>query len=352
MIDTAVLGSSASVRSLVAWLRGRVIEAHAVATRDLDRARSHGAEQLRGRSGSAYAAHATALLDHTDAQAERLHRAATLFEAYADRLAAHEILMTAERHRAIAGGLHVEGDLVSLGSDAAAMVDSGLEGRLLLAEITRAVTSERAAFAAWVEEHLVAAVPEFDDHDTARFLADFAAETGPLAVTVSSTFASRGLLQHGRYWQGVAEHLRGAHRSGNPERAALGRELKATGGVRGLAEHGEDLVRLGNRVGTAGPVVDTAVALSSDEPGRGLAAVGGSVLVTTAAAGLITVGTPVVIATGVIVVAGVGGGLLGEKVWDELPDSFTDGVDDAVSEAVDDAGEWVGDQWGTVRSWW
>ena len=105
-------GSPAVPRLASTWVRGTALPATVRASEQVQQALDRAADSFQGISGTAYAFHASIMLRHLGVLADGLTRAAALFESYAERLVAHERLLSGVRARAVAAGFPVTGDLV------------------------------------------------------------------------------------------------------------------------------------------------------------------------------------------------------------------------------------------------
>ncbi len=316
-------GSPAVPRLAVTWVRGTALPALAGSREQVQEALDRAADSFQGLSGTAYAFHASIMLRHLGVLADGLTRAAALFESYAERLAAHERLLSGVRARAVASGFPVTGDLVGAPDG---LADFG-DWSTMAAE----VAAERQSLRQWVATHLDAALADFFDEETFEWVGRFFA-------THHSTLVSGAL--------GTALQKAHLHKVANIDRGGVqltARELDR------LADDARRLARAAEAVGPIAVAYDTVTALESDEPGRGMAQVSGGVI----AAGLVLtlpISSPIVVgllATGATIVAVEGV----KHAWGELPDDWTDTLDESIGEGWDDLKDATGDVAGKVWSW-
>lgn len=303
-VSLAVAGSATVPRAATAWLRDTALPAVSRAIDDVTTARARALHGFVGASGSAYSAHAEALLSHLEALRERLLCAERLFASYAERLRAHEAALAEVRARALAAGLQVRGDDL--------LPPRGLVSSLTWSELATHVLHEHRDLATWVGAELDAAVASFSDPGLVRWVSDFL-DTHRVAL------ASAGL-------EAIA--VRG------------GGELAH----RGLLQQADHLDRLARASGPAATVVNTVVALESDEPAEGLALVAGGAGLA-ALAPVLVGGAPVVLAGAVTVGLGILGARAAQGVWDRLPEDVQDSADAAVDEAWQSAKDAVAETW-------
>jgi len=316
-------GSPAVPRLGVTWVRGTALPALVTAREQVQEALDRAADSFQGISGTAYAFHASIMLRHLGVLADGLTRAAALFESYADRLVAHERLLSGVRAQAVASGFPVTGDMVG--------TPDGPAGSTEWTAMAAGVAAERQALRQWVATHLDAALADFLDEETFEWVGQFFA-------THHSTLVSGAL--------GTALQKAHLHKVANIDRGGVrltARELDR------LADDASRLARAAEAVGPIAVAYDTVTALESDEPGRGMAQVSGGVI----AAGLVLtlpVSSAVVaglLATGATIVAVEGV----KHAWGELPDDWTDTLDESIGEGWDDLKDATGDVAGKVWSW-
>ncbi|MBU2073124.1 MAG: hypothetical protein KJ938_01685 [Actinobacteria bacterium] len=316
-------GSPAVPRLAVTWVRGTALPATVRAREQVQQALDRAADSFQGISGTAYAFHASIMLRHLGVLADGLTRAAALFESYAERLVAHERLLSGVRAQAVASGFSVTGDLVGAPDGPA---DSG-DWSTMAAE----VAAERQALRAWVATHLDAALADFLDEETFEWV-------GRFFGAHHSTLVS-GVL-------GTALKKSHVSRVGDIDR----------GGVRLSARELDRLADAADRLSTAGDALgpitvayDTVSALESDEPGLGMARVSGGVV----AAGLVlTLPISSVVISGAVTVVVTMAAVEGvERVWGELPDDWTDTLDESIGDGWGDLKDATGDVAGKVLSW-
>ncbi|WP_435748043.1 hypothetical protein, partial [Nocardioides sp. SYSU DS0663] len=154
MIDTAVAGRPGDVRAAAAWLRA--MRSATAASQDLlVRARRVAREDWAGSAAEAYAGAGRCVLGAGDRHEQRLLRAATLLEEYADRLAAVQRQMADVRCRAAAGGLVVRGPLVAPPRDPQRLA--------LWTQLAEEVARARADHEAWISGRLAPEATRGDD---------------------------------------------------------------------------------------------------------------------------------------------------------------------------------------------
>lgn len=316
-------GSPAVPRLAVTWVRGTALPATVRASEQVQQALDRAAESLQGISGTAYAFHASIMLRHLGVLADGLTRAAALFESYAERLVAHERLLSGVRARALAAGFPVTGDLVG--------APDGPSGSAEWTAMAAGVAAERQSLREWVATHLQAAVDGLVDEETFEWV-------GRFFTTHHSTLAS-GVL-------GTALKKSHVSRVGDIDR----------GGVRLTARELDRLADAADRLSTAGDALgpitvayDTVSALESDEPGLGMATVSGGVI----AAGLVlTLPISSVVISGAVTIIVTMAAVEGvERVWGQLPDDWTNTLDESIGEGWDDLKDATGDVAGKVWSW-
>lgn len=278
----------------------------------------------------AYVDYDKTVVVQVDDHAERVGQAATVLEAYAARLQTMKDRMEAFRASARAGGLTVSGKVIHSPPDAVAppaltgpvtqeqqaACDRGVDafheaaGKIALYnQIAHDTELEQVTFTDAVDANVTAVVDTFDapavdklvsvvTDNLANFTTGFATEAGQRLLRN----ISNGLKDQ-------ADDLRGARRSGNPARRALGEAPETPGRMADLMEQSEWIGRGGKLLGPLGIGIDSCSALQSDHPGGGLLAVGAGAAATAGTIGLIAtapVSVPAVVVVGAGVAVGVG----------------------------------------------
>ena len=316
-------GSPAVPRLAARWVRGTALPATVRASEQVQQALDRAADSFQGISGTAYAFHASIMLRHLGVLADGLTRAAALFESYAERLVAHERLLSGVRAQALAAGFPVTGDLVG--------APDGPSGSAEWTAMAAGVAAERQSLREWVATHLQAAVDGLVDEETFEWVGQF-------FTTHHSTLAS-GVL-------GTALKKSHVSRVGDIDRGGVrltARELDR------LADAADRLSKAGDALGPITVAYDTVSALESDEPGLGMATVSGGVI----AAGLVlTLPISSVVISGAVTIIVTMAAVEGvERVWGQLPDDWTDTLDESIGDGWDDLKDATGDVAGKVWSW-
>ena len=316
-------GSPAVPRLAARWVRRTALPATVRASEQVQQSLDRAADSFQGISGTAYAFHASIMLRHLGVLADGLTRAAALFESYAERLVAHERLLSGVRAQALAAGFPVTGDLVG--------APDGPSGSAEWTAMAAGVAAERQSLREWVATHLQAAVDGLVDEETFEWVGQF-------FTTHHSTLAS-GVL-------GTALKKSHVSRVGDIDRGGVrltARELDR------LADAADRLSKAGDALGPITVAYDTVSALESDEPGLGMATVSGGVI----AAGLVlTLPISSVVISGAVTIIVTMAAVEGvERVWGQLPDDWTDTLDESIGDGWDDLKDATGDVAGKVWSW-
>ncbi len=325
-------GSPAVPRLASTWVRGTALPALAGASDEVQRALDRAADSFQGVSGTAYAFHASIMLRHLRVLADGLSRAAGLFDAYADRLAAHEALLSGVRAQAVASDFPVTGDLVG--------APDGPAGVTQWTAMAAGVAAERQALREWVATHLQAAVDELVDEETFEWVGQFFATHH--STLVSGTL---GTVLKQRYLTTLLDEddLRGSRRSGNPARKATGEALIAGGELDRLEHVAGQLDHASKALGPVTFAYDTVNALGSDEPAGGMMGVLGSAGFAAGASLALPVATPVVVTGATVMLAAMAGTIVGTAAWHALPEDWQDSADEILGDAVDEVTDLAGD---------
>ena len=354
--DTRVDGSPTSVHAAATWLRTTVKGALESAADNAVSARNAAMYEFSGESGEAYVGLVTTVVTQLDEHAGHADRAATLYDAYGDRLQLCLDRMSAFRAAASAAGLTVTGTVVHAPPPAhpvppmigpvsteqqAAYDQKVLDYQAAVGKVTiydlllTDAENEVTSLVEWVETNLTSQLESFDSPDVNKLLHLLKQNAATLGVAIAVESGKEGLKALREKLRKDAEELRNLRRSGNPAKRALGEAPETRERIRGLFDESKLLHKGGKLLGPAGAVYDTYEALESDKPGGGLIAV----TVGAVGSGLVVAALPVavptagVVAAGVVVGVGVSAGT--SWLWDQAPDDVTDPVDETVGNAWD-----------------
>ncbi len=158
MIDTLVPGEPQQVRGAAEWLRHTLAPALDAAHRRTLAALARADGSWSGETAEAYRARVRELATHLDRHRPVVVEAAGLLAAYADRLAACQGAMADLRARGVAEGLDVDHRWIRHRGPTTPEAGSAEERHRAAAydDLHRRASAERAAWTAWVDQHLAA----------------------------------------------------------------------------------------------------------------------------------------------------------------------------------------------------